>query len=117
MYKYENGKTDTFTNNVHWLGWGDDLGDVKFYPTFNNQLLITSSRRSGLISVYNGKTFEKTIQIEGKMIGGVEQVFTLNEQTFLLTKGGSVARLQISTGHLFPAKTPFGMSLLRMSSR
>lgn len=92
MYKYENGKTDTFTNNVHWLGWGDDLGDVKFYPTFNNQLLITSSRRSGLISVYNGKTFEKTIQIEGKMIGGVEQVFTLNEQTFLLTKGGSVAR-------------------------
>lgn len=92
MYKYENGKTDTFTNNEHWLGWGDELGDVKFYPTFNNQLIITSSRRAGLISLYNGKTFEKTIQIEGKMIGSVEQVFTLNEQTFLLTKGGSVAR-------------------------
>ena len=92
MYKLENGKTDTLNNNVHWLGWADDLGDVKFYPTYDQQLLITSSRRPGLISRYDGKTFEKTIQIEGKMIGPVESIYTLNDQTYLLTKGGSVAK-------------------------
>jgi hypothetical protein len=87
----DNGKTDSITNNDHHLGW-EKIYSVNFYPAFDGSLFITASGRRGLITRYDGKNWEKIIEIQGKMIKGVENIISIDDYSILISSNGSIAK-------------------------
>lgn len=90
LIRLARGTSDTLENNIHFLGH-DDIGGLRFFQLFNGDLAVNTPRRSGLISIYNGKSWQKVISIEGKQIYDVLTLLTYKNKSYIITKNGSVA--------------------------
>ncbi len=90
LVSIKNGKETILDQNEHFLGW-KEYGQVKLCNTNNGHLLVTGSRRRGLISEYDGQNWKKIISIEGRRIGEIKNMLTGPTSTFIVTAENGIA--------------------------
>jgi hypothetical protein len=100
LCKLKNGQQEYIDPIIHHLGWEPlHIYSVKIYHTGDQQLFFTNGARPGLISTYADGAWGKIIEIEGKRIGGIDNIMTYGDQTFIVTITGSVAVYANKTFH------------------
>jgi hypothetical protein len=86
FYRYQNGKAERLTSNIHFQGW-DQITGMGFHQDHLGRMLVWSASRKGVLSIFDGKSWSKRISIGGRGFGQIEDAKSLGDSTYIICKG------------------------------